>query len=1008
MSKRDRRALRVSLLIGILSTAGVLAAFASGLLERFELMTLDLRFRYANALHESRAIACIDIDDSSLNEVGRWPWSRDVQAALISIPAEAGAKALLVDITWSEREPPRIAADQRLDLMDAPPPADGPIEWIQPDEVLAAAIRRAGNVYINYHFEKDLRRCDEFQAVVDALLRDDPAAARARAQRLIDVRAAERRGQPLRPEEALAERQPLDQARIVALLQRRPTLKAPEVGAELKLPPSFVGQPQIFDACRDAALERIVAARLAHMPDPLKLSTQALLETIATETGIDSGSRTPATTGLLAAIDRVRGYEATTRDPLAPLAALEPLTVRAEGVTPAVAEIAAAARRAGFAVFDEPDEDGVVRRTPLLAAHGGRLLTQMAFLLGCDQLGVRPGDIRVDGQTLVLALPDGGVRRVQLDAHNRLLIPWVAEKDWVQQFTHVSARGIVAIQRQRDMLAQNRALARETRRAMLRDPRLAALRDEARIIDDVEQLERQIAAEQMKGSPDAAALREILAESEPAERRFNERLAALVKSLLAQPAASRATSATTPDPLAALADTIARADSADDALAAINRESLDDLRKLIAGKVCLIGYTATSLADMKPIPTSKSAAGVMAHANLLNGMLTGGLVSTAPWIMDILLAVVFGLLTTIVSATLRPRLAFWLAALFVVGYVMLGGFSLFFNYFYDLALTPVIAAVLVPFIVISTYRYVFIDSERRQLATALGQYTSREIARQMAENPELCRRAESREVTAMFTDLRGFTTISERIGPDRTQKVLNVCLGRFTEVMLVHEAMVNKFIGDGIFAFWNPVIFPQPDHALRACETALDLLVALDALKAEQAAAGGDDIYPEIHLRIGVATGHAVVGPCGSEQKYDYTCIGDSVNLAARLESANKFFGTRILVAGPARAYVGERFAFRSLGGVQVKGKKIAVPVYELLGRTAEVSAADRDYAGRFAAAVARFQARDWRAALDEFDACIKLRPDDVAAEEYIDATAGFIARPPPEDWPGAIELAEK
>jgi adenylate cyclase len=278
----------------------------------------------------------------------------------------------------------------------------------------------------------------------------------------------------------------------------------------------------------------------------------------------------------------------------------------------------------------------------------------------------------------------------------------------------------------------------------------------------------------------------------------------------------------------------------------------------------------------------------------------------------------------------------------------------------------------------------------------------------MAENPELCKRAESREVTAMFTDLKGFTTISERIGAERTQKVLNVCLGEFTDVMLRHAAMVNKFIGDGIFAFWNPVIFPQPDHAVRACETAIDLHVALAELKREMATSGGDEVFSELLLRVGVASGNAVVGPCGSEQKYDYTCIGDSVNLAARLESANKFFGTRILVAGAVVDRVGDGFVFRSLGGVRVKGKANAVPVHELLGRRGQVPEDVVRYAEQFAAAVALFQKREWKLALGAFDDCTRERPDDLAAREYYDATAAYLARPPGRDWNGAIELTEK
>ncbi len=432
------------------------------------------------------------------------------------------------------------------------------------------------------------------------------------------------------------------------------------------------------------------------------------------------------------------------------------------------------------------------------------------------------------------------------------------------------------------------------------------------------------------------------------------------------------------------------------------------LRAILDGRICLIGYTATSLADTKPIPTSENAPGVMAHANLLNGLLTGRLVHWALTPSNGAIAAAFGVLVSLLSTFMRPRLAAWLVLFMVAAYLALAGAVAFFSYTYALALTPAVGAMIVPFFAIAVYRYVFIDAERRQLSTALGQYTSKEIARQVAENPELCRRAEMREVTAVFTDLKGFTPISERIGAERTQKVLNVCLGCFTEIMLRHEAMVNKFIGDGVFAFWNPVIYPQADHARRACMTALDLLAGLDELKIQQRRCGGDAVFDEIMLRVGVATGNAIVGPCGSEQKYDYTCIGDSVNVAARLESANRFYGTQILVSDVTREQVGDAFEFRSLGGVRVKGKAQAVPIYELLGHAGRVADEVLDYARAFGQAVSLFEQRQWQAALEKFNTCHQQRPADLAAENYIEAAASLLAEPPGEDWTGAIELKEK
>ncbi len=367
-----------------------------------------------------------------------------------------------------------------------------------------------------------------------------------------------------------------------------------------------------------------------------------------------------------------------------------------------------------------------------------------------------------------------------------------------------------------------------------------------------------------------------------------------------------------------------------------------------------------------------------------------------------------GLLATVLSAHSRPRSAAVLLAAMAVSYAALGGALAFYVWTYWIAVVPALLAMALSFVAVLLFRYVFLERESRRIATALSQYTTAALARQLAEDAELCQRAEVREVTAMFTDLAGFTTLSERIGATRTQRVLNIVLGRISEVVLHYEGMINKFIGDGVFAFWNPVIYPQVGHARQACEAALEIQSALRRLIDEQRSSGGDEAFSNLYLRIGVATGNAVVGPCGSEQKYDYTCIGDSVNVAARLESANKFYGTRILISGTTRDQAGPSFVVRPLGGVQVKGKTQAVPIHELLGRAGDVDEATLAYAERFADAVNAFQRRSWQQALAAFAACAAERPEDLAACRYLTATRTFLSTPPPEDWSGALELVEK
>jgi adenylate cyclase len=1010
VTKRQRRTNLIGISIGLVATAVVVAAYAGGALERLELITLDLRFRHTNSIPQSPDIVCIDIDDTSLEVVGRWPWSRDVQAALIAIPAELGARAVLVDLTWSEAEAVRTLTPPDADILFNPlqlTPDD--VDYGYPDYELRVAIAGAVNVYLACDYaERDIASAAEFHAAVDALLHDNEIEAR----RWLGV-LRERRARPGPPSQDAASEAQLVLARIVVELDRRPSLNESELATRLGLPLDDFFE-QWFERCRKAAAQRRVRRWLDARPerweaDPWSAFPQAYEEI----SGHPFRGDTPLRRALASAFRFVLSYEATMRNPLVGPETIEPAAVRIEGITPVYYAHARAARRCGFVNF-QPDSDGVVRRVPLLGQHGDHVLAQVAFALACDELGLTPTDFRATDNALTLQpRKTGRSLKLQLDERRRTIIPWTKGRRWERQFEHIPAEAVWSLFDHRGALQHNRALILEALATILKDERFASLAEHRRTIADVFKLQADIREARYRGLNEEVHilegyLVELQPEIEKIERVVRERAAELDQGPASSEAPSDASSGGQPESVETLLGMIDACHRAMPELEQKISTLADRLRAIVQGKICLIGYTATSLADTKPIPTSENAPGVMTHANLLNGLLTGRMVHWASTASNGVVAVAFGVLVSFLSTFMRPRLAAWLVLFMLAAYLALAGAVAFFKYTYWIALTPAGAAMIVPFFAIAVYRYVFIDAERRQLATALGQYTSKEIARQVAENPELCRRAEMREVTAMFTDLKGFTPISERIGAERTQKVLNACLGGFTEVMLRQEAMVNKFIGDGVFAFWNPVIYPQTDHAMRACHTAVDLIDVLRRLSEEQRRGDGDPVFGELVVRVGIATGNAIVGPCGSEQKYDYTCIGDSVNVASRLESANKFYGTQILVNSGTREQVGGAFEFRPLGGVRVKGKEHAVPIYELLGRAGQVAGDTLDYARAFGEAVALFQQRQWQGALDSFRTCHQRRPDDLAAEKYIEATAVLLAGPPDEDWTGAIELKEK
>lgn len=994
------------MILGLAATAAVMLADWAGGLAWLEYRSSDFRAAHTSSIGEHPDIVCIDIDDASLDKVGRWPWDRDEQAALIAVPAELGARRILVDISLVE--PQTLAAElpANMDML-----AD-PVELLEeslplrpPDEELRLAIEGAGNVYLAVYYDPDAwERSADFQAAL-AGLRSGAGDAGALAERL---GVSERRAGDL-----------LNAARVVRVLEEDIALDTSAAATRSGVDPQFC--LRVFERCRHFVIREFVDRRLAAEPALAGLPPGQAPEKLYVElTGRPFENQTPVRQALLRIFREQLGYRATVRNPPAALERVAAIADRADTVVPVYYTLARAAHRCGFVKF-EPDADGVMRRSALFAVNAGNVMGQLAFVVACDDLGVGPDDIDVQPGRVTLRPQRAGATPIelQLDERGRVRVPWSPRREWIRQFgEHVPADAVWQVFDRRRLITRNE---RELRR----------LRGECfggSLFDDPSAYQRLVAARsaaaaehahaRYRGTPaDVARAEAELAAVDAATAGLEARLIAATQVELAaeraKPADERA-AARVAD-LEFRAAQFARLEALAAELATANaglrdeiERTLDWLRPRLENKICLIGYTATAVADMTPIPTNPRAPGIIAHANLLSGLLSGRTVRvTAGW-QNGLLTVLSGLLVTLASAVYRPRTSLLIAG---AAFVLIGAAAAFAFYFATLLMvvTPALLAIVASYAAIGFFRYVFIDRERRQLATSLSQYTSAALARQMAENAELCKRAETREVTAIFTDFAGFTTISEKIGAERTQRVLNVSLGRISDVMLRHEAMINKFIGDGVFAFWNPVIYPQVDHAQRACATAVELLEGLRDLIVEQEQAGGDRTFAQLRLRIGVASGRAVVGPCGSEQKYDYTCIGDSVNVASRLESANKFFGTRILTNDATRAHVDDGFEFRDLGDVRVKGRFEPVGVYELLGRRGGVADEVLEYAAQFGTAVTLFRERRWAEARRAFDGCRARRPDDLAAQFYV-ATAAAYERtaPPADEWAGTIELTEK
>lgn len=959
-----------ALAVGLAVTLAAVAVDALRLTQRFEWIALDWQFRHVNHIDADDRIVHIDIDDGALQRVGSWPWPRDKQAGLVRVLRELGAKMIVLDLVYPESRPNEI----RLPSMTAHAAIEGQVaqigeasaeNMVLPDSELAAAIRDAGNVYLGV-FYKPLGLSPLEQKVVAVL---------ARALDAEPTTIAEAIGRDVATVEAL----PLVRLRSMAVEQRiteclttRPAASVREVH-EAITPAEFDSTTLLGQEIRDA-YQRVTSLR-------------RLLE------------RSPPVP------DGLRG-----RIP------------RAESITPSLEQFLTGARAAGFVEF-KPDDDGALRRLPLLIDYQGRLIKQLAFVATCEELGIRDEDLRIDddGSLRTAARGDRSAERIQLDRNGRMLINWQHGGPYGGgHFRHVPAAKVMEVHDARTYQAEN-----ETRRAIRIGEVARRVKGEAfegyrQQVQHYLADRRRLHAAELDGRAGDAETQALRTRVEQQRRaidvdnaetiRFVRETWESMRDVTAADAQEAAELARFREAYTIITDELPRIDAANATLQARIDAAIAQLTPVVAGRICFVGHTATAVADMVDAPVQPRLPGVLVHSNLLNTFLRGRFLRWADGPTRAATLVLVGIIATLISASRGPRLALTLILLLMATIAAVCMVWLFGAQRYWL---PVVGPATLPFVVwamVVMFRYLVTERETRRFSRALAQYTSPAIARRIAEDAErLDLSPVSRDVTCYFSDLADFTTLSEQyLDPARTRAVLNPYLEAMSRVLHGHAALINKFIGDGVFAFFNPPIYPCADHATRACDAAIEAQQALAALIVEQRDSPLAHVFERLRMRIGLATGPVFVGDYGSENKLDYTCMGDTVNLASRLEGAGKAFGTRILVAGPTKDAAGKGLVWRPLGALQVRGKQVAVPVYELLGREGTVSDVDVRYAGRFGEAVTAFAARRFdevRAILDELQS---VRPDDRAATRYRMAIDTYAHAPPPADWNGAIELTEK
>jgi adenylate cyclase len=322
-----------------------------------------------------------------------------------------------------------------------------------------------------------------------------------------------------------------------------------------------------------------------------------------------------------------------------------------------------------------------------------------------------------------------------------------------------------------------------------------------------------------------------------------------------------------------------------------------------------------------------------------------------------------------------------------------------------LPLVAFAATAAIAYALVYAYRFMVEDRERRWIQHAFGLYLAPVMVERLAADPQALRLGgEKKRVTLFFSDIAGFTTISESLKdtPEKLVEILNKYLTVMTDAVKARGGYVDKYIGDAVMAIWGAPL-DDPHAERNAVEAALDCFAALDRFN--EVVVGGEYRMKPIGTRIGLNTGIAVVGNMGSTTRLNYTATGDTVNLAARLEGANKEYGSRIMVSEDTAERLGDGFVLKRLDRLVVKGKKQPVQVFEVVGRKAEVPGEVMVRVARFHAALDLYDAREFAAASAIFDA---LAGEDATAPMYAERCRHYLYAPPPAGWSGAFEMKTK
>lgn len=423
-------------------------------------------------------------------------------------------------------------------------------------------------------------------------------------------------------------------------------------------------------------------------------------------------------------------------------------------------------------------------------------------------------------------------------------------------------------------------------------------------------------------------------------------------------------------------------------------------------KIVFVGASAAGLSDIKSTPMSpiEPFPGVEIHATVTNNLLESDFIYTLPDTTKNILILIIAALLIFAIFRSSYKINISLTAI-ILGGIIITGLLLFGSYRIWFPTAEIFLSTLLVVIVGYATKYVSEDAEKRAIRSAFNLYLQKELVEQIIEQPELLKLGgDKKDLTVLFSDLAGFTTLSEKTEPEDLVKFLNEYLTEMTDIVFRNKGTLDKYIGDAIMAFWGAPV-PEEDHAYYACKCVLEMEDKLGELQAKWTSEG----LPAPHVRYGLNSGPMVVGNMGSNERFSYTVLGDNVNLGARLEPANKDFGTKILISEVTQKQVKDRMLTREVALMKAKGKTELIRIFELIcEHNSPESAKWEPFVELFHGALNHYYSREWNEAEAKFQQALERKEGDMLCRIYLKNIEVFKKNPPGENWEGSYQQINK